>query len=179
MKTILDIVRGIVIGIANVIPGVSGGTMAVSMGIYYKLIGAINGLTKNFMRSVRILAPLLVGMAIGVVVFLFAPQLIAAFDATPAVVAFGIGKARTAALFYCLLAYSHAVAAVLRGAGKALTPMIVMMVFWCAVRVVFLTVTVPLTHSIQMVYWVYPLTWSLSSVVFFFYYRRGHWATYG
>ena len=69
MKTILDIVRGIVIGIANVIPGVSGGTMAVSMGIYDKLIGAINGLTKNFMRSVRILAPLLVGMAIGVVGF--------------------------------------------------------------------------------------------------------------
>ncbi len=69
MKTILDIVRGIVIGIANVIPGVSGGTMAVSMGIYDKLIGAVNGLTKNFMRSVRILAPLLVGMAIGVVGF--------------------------------------------------------------------------------------------------------------
>lgn len=69
MKTILDIVRGIVIGIANVIPGVSGGTMAVSMGIYDKLIGAINGLTKTFWRSVRILAPLLVGMAIGVVGF--------------------------------------------------------------------------------------------------------------
>ena len=69
MKTILDIVRGIVIGIANVIPGVSGGTMVVSMGIYDKLIGAVNGLTKNFMRSVRILAPLLVGMAIGVVGF--------------------------------------------------------------------------------------------------------------
>lgn len=69
MKNILDIVRGIVIGIANVIPGVSGGTMAVSMGIYDKLIGAVNGLTKNFVRSVRILAPLLVGMAIGVVGF--------------------------------------------------------------------------------------------------------------
>lgn len=69
MKTILDIVRGIVIGIANVIPGVSGGTMAVSMGIYDKLIGAINDLTKTFWRSVRILAPLLVGMAIGVVGF--------------------------------------------------------------------------------------------------------------
>ncbi len=69
MKTILDIVRGIVIGIANVIPGVSGGTMAVSMGVYDKLIGAINGLIKNFVRSVRILAPVLVGMAIGVVGF--------------------------------------------------------------------------------------------------------------
>ena len=67
----------------------------------------------------------------------------------------------------------------LRGAGKALIPMIVMMVFWCMVRVTFLAITIPLTHSIQMVYWVYPLTWSLSTIVFFFYYKRGHWTSYG
>ena len=126
-----------------------------------------------------ILATVLCAEAIGVIVFLFAPQFIAAFDSTPQVVHFGIEKARTAALFYCLLSYSHAVAAVLRGAGKALIPMIVMMVFWCMVRVTFLAITIPLTHSIQMVYWVYPLTWSLSTIVFFFYYKRGHWTSYG
>ena len=48
MKALLDILRGIVIGIANIIPGVSGGTMAVSMGIYDKLIGAVTGLFKHF-----------------------------------------------------------------------------------------------------------------------------------
>lgn len=106
---------------------------------------------------------------IGALIFLLAPLLIAAFDATPEVVAIGTEKARTAALFYCLLAYSHASAAVLRGAGKALAPMIIMMSFWCGVRVLFLSIAIPLTHSIQMVYWAYPLTWFLSSVVFFFY----------
>ena len=42
MNFFLDILRGIVIGVANIIPGVSGGTMMVSMGIYDKIIGCIN-----------------------------------------------------------------------------------------------------------------------------------------
>lgn len=112
---------------------------------------------------------------IGVVVFLLAPQLIAAFDASPEVVQFGVDKARTAALFYCLLAFSHSMASILRGAGKAIVPMLIMMSIWCVIRVAFLSITIPLTHSIQMVYVVYPLTWSLSSIVFLVYYRRANW----
>ena len=113
--------------------------------------------------------------AIGVLVFIFAPQLIALFDPTPEVVAFGVGKARTAALFYCLLAYAHSMAAVLRGAGKAVIPMAIMIAIWCGVRVAFLSITIPLTHSIQMVYWVYPLTWGISCVLFFLYYKKADW----
>ena len=123
-----------------------------------------------------VLVTIILAELIGVLVFIFAPQLIAAFDSTPEVIQFGIDKARTAALFYCLLAYSHSIAAVLRGAGKAMIPMIIMMAFWCAVRVTFLAVMIPLTNSIQAVYWVYPLTWALSSVAFFFYYKKANWA---
>ena len=122
-----------------------------------------------------ILVTVVLAELIGIVVFIFAPQMIAAFDATPEVIAFGIDKSRTAALFYCLLAYSHAIAAVMRGAGKAMVPMVVMMAFWCVVRVTFLSITVPLTHSIQMVYWVYPLTWALSALTFFYYYKKANW----
>ena len=71
MKAVLDILRGIVIGIANIIPGVSGGTMAVSMGIYDKLIGAVTGLFKHFKESIRLLIPLGIGMGIGIVGFGF------------------------------------------------------------------------------------------------------------
>ena len=100
---------------------------------------------------------------------------LAAFDSNPEVIRFGVEKARTAALFYCLLAYSHSVASVLRGAGKAVVPMLIMMTFWCVVRVTFLSISIPMTHSIQMVYLVYPLTWSLSSIAFFFYYKKANW----
>ena len=67
MKTLLDIIRGMVIGLANVIPGVSGGTMMVSMGIFDKLIHAINHLFKEFKQSLKTLWPYLVGMALAIV----------------------------------------------------------------------------------------------------------------
>jgi len=123
-----------------------------------------------------VLITIVLAELIGILVFVFAPQLIAAFDSTPEVIQFGIDKARTAALFYCLLAYSHSIAAVLRGAGKAMIPMMIMMIFWCVVRVACLAVGIPLTHSIQVVYWVYPLTWTLSSAAFFIYYKKANWA---
>ena len=49
------------------------------------------------------LAAVILAELIGVVVFLLAPQLIAAFDSSPEIIRFGVEKARTAALFYCLL----------------------------------------------------------------------------
>ena len=62
----LDVLRGMVIGLANVIPGVSGGTMMVSMGIYDKLIWSINHLFKKFKECVKILLPYGVGMVVAV-----------------------------------------------------------------------------------------------------------------
>ena len=67
MKWFLDVLRGMVIGLANVIPGVSGGTMMVSMGIYDKLIYSINNLFKKFKECFKILLPYLVGMGIAII----------------------------------------------------------------------------------------------------------------
>ncbi len=72
LKFILDILRGIVIGVANVIPGVSGGTMMVSMGIYDDIIGSINNLFKKFKKSIITLLPYGIGMLVGIVGFAFA-----------------------------------------------------------------------------------------------------------
>ena len=66
MRFLMDVLRGIVIGLANVIPGVSGGTMMVSMGIYDKLIWSINHLFKKFRESIKTLFPYLVGMAVAI-----------------------------------------------------------------------------------------------------------------
>ena len=66
MKWFLDVLRGMVIGLANVIPGVSGGTMMVSMGIYDKLIWSINHLFKKFRECLKILLPYGVGMVLAI-----------------------------------------------------------------------------------------------------------------
>ncbi|MCR4936795.1 MAG: DUF368 domain-containing protein [Lachnospiraceae bacterium] len=66
MIFIFDMLKGMVMGIANVIPGVSGGTMAVSMGIYDKLIGSITHLFKDLKKSIITLLPIGLGMVIGI-----------------------------------------------------------------------------------------------------------------
>lgn len=69
---IKNIIKGIIIGIANIIPGVSGGTMAVSMGIYDKLIHCVTHLFSEFKKSVKFLIPIFIGAAIGLVGLSFA-----------------------------------------------------------------------------------------------------------
>ena len=64
---IKNILKGIVIGIANIIPGVSGGTMMVSMGIYDKLIHCITHLFKEFKKSLLFLIPIVIGMGIAII----------------------------------------------------------------------------------------------------------------
>ena len=67
MKSLINqILRGVVIGVANIIPGVSGGTMMVSMGIYDTLIHCITHLFKEFKKSVKTLLPYAVGMLVGI-----------------------------------------------------------------------------------------------------------------
>ena len=112
---------------------------------------------------------------LGLVFFLGAPFFVGLFSPTPDVVAFGVRQARTESLFYCFLAFSHASAAVLRGAGKTVTPMVVLLSVWCLFRIGYITVMVALFQNIVLVFTAYPVTWSISSVLFALALRRGKW----
>lgn len=66
MKYVKEILRGLLIGVAGIVPGVSGGTLAVSMGVYDQIIGAVSHLFRKPGQSVRILFPYGVGMLVGI-----------------------------------------------------------------------------------------------------------------
>ena len=66
-----NILKGMLIGIANIIPGVSGGTMAVSMGIYDRLISCISHPFKDFKNNVLFLIPIALGMGLAIVASAF------------------------------------------------------------------------------------------------------------
>lgn len=83
MKNLIkSILKGAVIGVANIIPGVSGGTMAVSMGIYDKLIHCVTHIFKEFKKSIRFLIPIGIGMVVALVGLSFVIE--AAFEHFPA-----------------------------------------------------------------------------------------------
>ena len=72
-RKFMDMIRlaliGIAIGMANVIPGVSGGTLAVVFNIYDKFVNAITPNVKKLIANWRFILPLLGGMAVGVLIF--------------------------------------------------------------------------------------------------------------
>ena len=71
IEALCNIFRGMVIGIANIIPGVSGGTMAVAMGIYDKLIHALTHIKSEFKKSMKLLVPVIIGAGIALVALSF------------------------------------------------------------------------------------------------------------
>ncbi len=113
--------------------------------------------------------------AIGLIIFFLAPYLISAFTDEADAIAIGVQRARICSVFYCLLACSHGLSAVLRGAGKAMVPMVTMLAFWCVIRVTFLSVLTPILQNVAVTHWVYPFTWSLSTVALLIYYFKADW----
>ncbi len=76
-----NLIKGMMIGIANIIPGVSGGTLAVSMGIYDKLIHCITHIISEFKESIKFLLPIFAGAGIALIALTFVIQ--ALFDYYP------------------------------------------------------------------------------------------------
>lgn len=66
---ILLILKGFVLGIANIIPGVSGGTLAITLGIYERLIDAISHFFKNFKENLKFVMLLGIGILLSLALF--------------------------------------------------------------------------------------------------------------
>lgn len=67
MDYLNELFKGVVIGVANILPGISGGMLAITMGVYDKIIHAVNRLFKEPVKSIRVLFPYGVGAMVGIV----------------------------------------------------------------------------------------------------------------
>ena len=112
---------------------------------------------------------------VGILSYLFAPQLIGFFAESQEAIDFGTRHMRTICLFYALLAFSHCIAGIMRGAGKAMVPMFTMLACWCVIRVSYITIAVKFVNDLTTVSWAYPITWTLSSIVFLIYFLKADW----
>lgn len=65
----IDILKGILIGIGKILPGVSGSLIAISLGVYYKSIHIIGNIYKINKNDLIFLSNLLIGICISIVLF--------------------------------------------------------------------------------------------------------------
>ena len=104
--------------------------------------------------------------SVALLIYLLAPQLLSLFGGDAAMIAIGVKDARTVTPFFFLMALTHSVAGILRGSGKAIVPMGVISICWCLVRVIYISLFSASFTDIAQVFAVYPITWSLSALVF-------------
>ena len=194
-------IQNSVIGLANVIVQTSinsfGKTATAAYGSYAKIEGfaflpvtsftmALTTFTsqnlgaRKYDRARRgsrfgILSAVLLAECIGVCIYVFSPWLIGLFTSDREVINIGMHQAHTVALFYCLMALSHAIAAVCRGAGKAFVPMFIMLSIWCVFRFLYILVIMQVCRKLDFIYWAYPLTWGISTVIYLLYYHFSDW----
>ena len=128
-------------------------------------------------RGARIglLSVMAVAESVALVIYIFSPRLIGLFSQDAQVIAYGVMHQRTTTPFFFLLAYTHAMAAIQRGAGHSAVAMLVMAVCWCVIRVPYVTLAAHLRPVLTSVSSGYPVTWTLSSIVFTVYYFRTDW----
>lgn len=112
---------------------------------------------------------------VSLILFAFAPQVMSIFSSNPNVIAIGKTMMYSIAPFYTFVAISHALAGALRGAGLSKVPMYILIICWCFIRIIWITVTVKLFNDIRFVFLGWPVTWILSTIVLLVYYKRSNW----
>ena len=122
-----------------------------------------------------LIAAMVISELAGVLIYFTAPQLVGFFNDDPEVIRYGVLMARNIVFAYALVAYSNAMAGVLRGAGLSRVPMFVMVGCWCVLRVIWIQIMVPLTQDIQVVFWSYPITWAVSVTILTIHFFKVDW----
>ena len=112
---------------------------------------------------------------IGVILYVFARPLTAFFISDPESIAIAVRQSQIESLFFFLLSYSHCLAGIFRGAGKATVPMFVMLGVWCVFRIAYITVAMMIDHNITWLFWAYPITWTISSIIYLIYFYKSDW----
>lgn len=103
---------------------------------------------------------------IGLVYFMFAEHILRFFVSSDEAISYGLMQVHVTAFFFCLLAFSHCAAGVMRGCGKSIVPMATMLTFWCGVRIIYVTIAIRFIPKFTTISWCYPLTWTCSTIVF-------------
>ena len=114
-------------------------------------------------------------IAIGIPAYLFSDLCIRMFSQEADVIYYGSWMMRTLVPFYSILNVAQVLTGAVRGTGNATVPMLVNVFYYCIIRQIFLAVAMMFVNSIVVVFWSYPLTWTLSAVTLFLYYQRGTW----
>lgn len=128
-------------------------------------------------RGTRICLGMAAAAALGisVVFFLGAGPLFRLFSQDPEVIAVGVDMMHILVPAYITYVCIEILSGALRGCGDVRVPTLITVVCVCGLRILWLVTAVPRWHTVAMVEFSYPITWTLASALFVVYYKKGNW----
>ena len=116
------------------------------------------------------------GLVLGNGAYFFGEQLLGIYlPGDEAAIVFGIARMAVIAVTYCLCGIMDVLSGSLRGMGESVLPMVVSMIGSCLLRVVWICTVFAHFHSLQVLYYSYPISWILTECVHlicYFYVKR-------
>ena len=111
----------------------------------------------------------------GILLLTFSGQLMRLFSKDVGVIAYGQTAMRYFCPFYWILAILHSLAGTVRGTGKSIPPMVVLLVSLCLFRIVWIQLVLPYYTSIEGIFILYPVSWLVGAVLMILYTWKGKW----
>ncbi len=124
---------------------------------------------------VTILMGVIYTIITGFLLLKFSRSIVGMFTSDEQVIASGVTAMHYFCPFYSMLGVMHALAGTIRGTGKTMPPMIILLVTLCAFRILWVNTVVPAFHVIQAVYLLYPVSWAFSLLLMMLYAWKGRW----
>ena len=128
---------------------------------------------------VTVVMNLVYTLVTGALLLLCSGPLLRLFNSDPEVVSVGAHAMRYFCPFYFLLGAMHALAGTVRGAGKSIPPMGILLFAMCIFRIFWIWIAVPLFHTIDGVFVLYPISWAIGLVLMALYTWKGRWLPAG
>lgn len=111
----------------------------------------------------------------GILLLTFSEPIMRLFSKDPGVIAYGQTAMRYFCPFYWILAILHSLAGTVRGTGKSVPPMVVLLVSLCLFRIVWIQFVLPYYTSIEGIFILYPVSWLVGAVLMILYTWKGKW----
>ena len=128
-------------------------------------------------RSLWVTLAMSVGYTLftGALLLVFRYPILHLFTQDDTVVEFGVAAMKYFCPFYFLLGIMHSLAGTIRGTGKTVPPMVVMLLALCLFRILWIQFVVPHFTSIDIIYVLYPVSWAVGMVLMLIYAWKGNW----
>ncbi|MDO4293061.1 MAG: MATE family efflux transporter [Eubacteriales bacterium] len=124
---------------------------------------------------VTILMGFLYTVATGALLLIFSRSVIGLFSRDAAVIDYGVQAMKYFCPFYFLLSIMHGLAGTIRGTGRSVPPMVILLASLCVFRIFWIWLVLPLFHTIDGVFVLYPVSWAVGVVLMILYAWKGRW----